>query len=70
MRDIIMVFKNRKTPKNKNFGGERFRLSAATKHGVPKGSAEHNQEYLEGMGFGTRRIKRGHGDYLVYAKKR
>jgi hypothetical protein len=53
----------------KTFNGKRFTLSAATRFGVPKADAEYNQDYLEGMGFRTRRVKRGHGDYLVYAQK-
>jgi len=66
-RDGLKVYDPAKT---KMFGKEEFRLSAATKNGVPLSSAEANQEYLENMGFATRRIKLSNGDFVVYAKLR
>lgn len=56
-------------PRYKSFNGKTFTLSAATRFGVPKADAVANQEYLEGMGFRTRRVERGRGDYLVYGQK-
>lgn len=56
-------------PKTRKIEGRNWRLTAASRQGVPKGDAEYNKEYLKGLGFKTRRFKVGRY-YYVYAIKK
>jgi len=54
--------------KDRKFDGKKYRVSAATRKGVPKYDAKYNQRYLKKMGFKTRVVKTG-GEWYCYARK-
>ena len=56
-------------PKGIVIHGEEYRISAATKRGVPLGDAEYNIDYLTDMQLDTILVNLGE-EYYVYARAR